>query len=76
MPLGITRLTIAIAEHQMSRSQKPTARSGAIGTLLSRKQQLLARLERGPSPDDQDIQNELRKTDVALNWLDRPDRAA
>jgi len=60
----------------MTLNQGPTAPSGAIGSLLSRRQQLLARLERGASPDDLEIQNELRKIDVALNLLDRLDRAA
>jgi len=74
--LGRRKAAIATTEYQMSRNQRPTAPSGAIGSLLSRKQQLLARLERGASPDDLEIQNELRKIDVALNLLDRLDRAA
>jgi hypothetical protein len=47
----------------------------SIGALLTRKQDLLSRLEECPGPNERDaIERLLDKIDAELNAVDRPDR--
>jgi hypothetical protein len=47
----------------------------SITTLLTRKQDLLSRLEEYPSPNErQELERLLDKVDAELNAVDRPDQ--
>jgi hypothetical protein len=47
----------------------------SIATLLTRKQELLSRLDENPGPGErEDVERLLDKIDAELNALDNPDR--
>jgi hypothetical protein len=65
-------------EHQVStmlENQKHTPAMTNIATLLTRKQELLSRLEECPGPNERgEIERLLKKVDAELNAVDSPDR--
>jgi hypothetical protein len=65
-------------EHQVStmlENQKHTPAMTNIATLLTRKQELLSRLEECPGPNERgEIERLLEKIDAELNAVDSPDR--
>jgi hypothetical protein len=65
-------------EHRVStmlENQKHTPAMSNIATLLTRKQELLSRLEELPGPNERDeIERLLEKIDAELNAVDSPDR--
>jgi hypothetical protein len=59
----------------MLENQKHTPAMTSIATLLTRKQELLGRLEELPGPNERDeIERLLEKIDAELNAVDSPDR--
>ena len=59
----------------MLQNHKLTPAMTSIATLLTRKQELLGRLEESPGPHERDeIERQLERIDAELNAMDRPDR--
>lgn len=59
----------------MLQNHKLTPAMTSIATLLTRKQELLGRLEESPGPNERDeIERQLERIDAELNAMDRPDR--
>jgi hypothetical protein len=59
----------------MLQNQEHTPAMTSIATLLTRKQELLSRLEECPGPNERDeIEHLLDKIDAELNAVDSPDR--
>lgn len=59
----------------MLQNHKLTPAMTSIATLLTRKQELLGRLEECAGPNERDeIERLLERIDAELNAVDRPDR--
>ena len=59
----------------MLENPKHTPEMTNIATLLTRKQELLSRLEEFPGPNERDeIERLLKQIDAELNAVERPDR--
>jgi hypothetical protein len=59
----------------MLENQEHAPAMTSIATLLTRKQELLSRLEECPGPNERDeIEHLLDKIDAELNAVDSPDR--
>ena len=59
----------------MFQNHQLTPQMTSISALLTRKQDLLGRLEEFPGPNErEEIEHLLEKVDAELNAVDRPDR--